>query len=87
MAKKKLSEKDYAEIGRAVENIYETGYADRKKIYIMSFIKGLAAGLGGVLGATIVVAIVLWVLSLFNTVPLIGPFIEKVQDTVDSQQQ
>lgn len=84
-SKKKLTEADYQKLGQTIENIYETGYAERSRIYKMSFIKGLMAGFGGVIGATIIVALVLWVLSLFNTIPIIGPFVEKVQETVDTQ--
>jgi uncharacterized membrane protein YfcA len=73
---------DYEKLGKMLEAIYETGYSNRKKIYRMSFLKGVAAGFGGVIGATIIVAILLWVLSLFDQVPLIGPFTDKIHDTV-----
>ena len=73
---------DYEQLGKMLEAIYETGYANRKKMYKMSFFKGVAAGLGGVIGATIVAAILLWFLNLFDQVPLIGPLTDKVNDTV-----
>jgi len=67
-------------------NIYDSGYVDKNTTYKMSFIKGMLAGLGGVIGATIVVALLIWFLSLFSQVPLIGPFIEKTQQTIDAHQ-
>ncbi len=73
---------DYEQLGKMMETIYETGYANRKRVYKMSFLKGVAAGFGGVVGATIIVAILLWVLNLFDQVPLIGPFTDKIHDTV-----
>ena len=81
-SKKQSKSVDYEKLGRMLEAIYETGYANRKKIYKMSFLKGVAAGFGGVVGATIIVAILLWVLNLFDQVPLIGPFTDKIHDTV-----
>lgn len=78
---------DYEQLGRMMQNIYESGYIDRNTLYKMSFLKGVAAGLGGVVGATIVVALLLWVLNLFDSIPLVGPLSEKLQDTVDVKNQ
>ena len=68
-----------------LETLYETGYSSHRDMYKMSFIKGVVTGFGGVLGATLLVALVIWILSLFDTVPLIGPVIDNVQDTVKSK--
>lgn len=78
----KRTKKDYEELGRRLENIYLSGYVSRREMLKMSFLKGMATGLGGVVGATIVVAVLAWLLSLFDTVPLIGPLVENVEDTV-----
>ena len=43
-------------------------------------------GFGGVLGATVLVALLLWTLSLFNDIPLLGNIIENVQNTVEDHQ-
>jgi len=79
---KKLNSADYERLGRAIEAIYETNYVNRLRMYKMSFVKGVVAGFGGVVGATIVVAILLWVLNLFDQVPLLGPLSDKIHDTV-----
>ncbi len=63
-------------------NIYETGYIDRNQTYKMSFIKGILAGLGGVIGATLVVALLIWVLSLLGSVPLINTLTDNVENTI-----
>ncbi len=76
---------DYEQLGRMLESIYESGYIDKNRTYKMSFVKGILAGFGGVIGATIVVALLLWVLSLFDQVPLIGPFTNRIQDTVQTK--
>jgi tetrahydromethanopterin S-methyltransferase subunit D len=77
---KKIS---YEQIGRMVENIYLSGYIDKNQMYKMTFVKGLLAGLGGVIGATVIVALVLWLLSLFNYTPL-QPLIEPIIDVLES---
>lgn len=89
MAKTQKHKNDpsYEELGQLLQSVYESGYMDRKTMYKMSFIKGVLAGLGGVIGATIVVALLLWVLNLFDRVPLIGPLSDKVQQTVDVKKE
>lgn len=67
-------------------NIYESGYIDRNQAYKMSFIKGLLAGFGGVIGATIVVALLLWVLTFFDNIPLVGRFTERTRTTIEQSQ-
>lgn len=81
--KQKPSSKDYEDLGRIVASVYETGYLNKAQSYKMSFVKGLFQGFGGVIGATILVAALIWVLSLFGEIPLIGDFAHKVQNTVD----
>lgn len=84
--KEKLSAKDYESIGKLVVLVGETGYRDKKSLYKMSFVKGVVGGVGGVIGATIVIALLLFVLSLVSNVPLVGNVAEKIQDTVESRQ-
>lgn len=85
--KKLTKEQNYEQLGQMLTNIYESGYIDRNQAYKMSFIKGLIAGLGGVLGATIVVAILLWILTLFSSVPFVGRFTENTRNTIDQSQK
>lgn len=66
-------------------NIYESGYINKNEAYKMSFVKGLLAGLGGVIGATIVVGMLLWALSLFDTIPLIDRVINNIEHALQSQ--
>lgn len=74
-------------MGRMLISIYESGYLDQKKAYKMSFIKGMLAGFGGVLGATILVAFLLWALSLFSNVPFIGRIAQNVTHTIETSTQ
>lgn len=69
-----------------METVFMTGYVNRTRYFRMAFLKGVFAGLGSVIGASIVVAIALWALSLFNWVPLVGPITENIQQTVESQE-
>ncbi len=65
-----------------LENIYQSGYIDKNQAYKQTFIKGVIGGVGGFIGASIVVALLLWILSFFKQLPLLGPIIRNVQNTV-----
>ncbi|PID32111.1 hypothetical protein CR970_02245 [Candidatus Saccharibacteria bacterium] len=80
MFRKKKQDKQltYEQLGRMLEGIFESGYIDAHRMYRMSFIKGMLAGFGSVVGATIVVALLLWFLSFFDHIWLI----DKVTDTI-----
>lgn len=82
MAKKPANKPQAEELGQMLINIYETGYLDQNKAYKQSFIKGLVSGFGGVLGATVLIALLIWVLSLVSNVHLLKPFIDPVKHTI-----
>lgn len=79
-SKEQKQKTDYEQLGRMLSNIYETGYIDRNQTYKMSFIKGALSGFGGVVGATVLVALFLWILSLFSDVGLV----ENIRQTLQS---
>lgn len=74
---------DYERLGRTIESIFVSGYYDKLRLYRMSFLRGIFQGLGSVVGATIVIALLLWILSALEALPLIGGLFESVQDTVE----
>jgi hypothetical protein len=84
--KRKHPNKNYEDLGKMMVNIYESGYIDRNQSYKMSFIKGMLSGLGGVLGATILVALLIWVLSLFHNVPFIDRVVNNVRSTIQTKE-
>lgn len=77
-----LKDPDYERLGRMLVDVYEFGFINKKRLFFMNLFRGIAVGLGSVIGATIVVALVLWVLSLFDFVPLVGPLQDSIQETV-----
>ena len=52
------------------------------RIMWVSFVSGIFRGLGAVLGASIVIAILIWMLSLFTDMPLVGEYARNIEKTV-----
>lgn len=78
--KTKPTAADYEKLGRAIEGALITDYVEllgnTRRQLKLSFFRGIAAGLGGVIGATVVVAILVWILHLFGGVPVIGHWLQ-----------
>lgn len=79
---KKPTKRELEDIGHTMMTVFETGYASRRRFYLQTFMKGVVAGFGGIIGATIVVALLLWALSLFSTLPVV----DEIRQTLESQQ-
>lgn len=83
--KKEQKDEEYKKLGREIETMYDTVNPDRKKLYRTAFFKGVAQGVGGVIGATLVIALLIWILSLFEQVPFLGHFIDSIQHSLQSR--
>lgn len=68
-----------------LEDLFYDFHKARKEVYWMNFIRGIFFGVGTVVGGTIVVALVVWILSLFADIP--GGFGDFVQYIVDIVQR
>jgi hypothetical protein len=75
------------EVAKALELLFAAGYVDRKRLYIENFYRGLAFGAGSLIGATLIISILLWVMSLIGHVPFIGPVIEETKQTIEQGQK
>lgn len=68
-----------------LEELFNDLYDDRKNIYWINFVRGLFFGLGSALGATVIIAALVWVLSWFVDFPGIGQGIQDVQNSLKSR--
>ena len=83
--KNQIQEKNDNEIKKLSEaikslnnnNIFKI-YNSTKKILVVSFLKGLASGLGWIIGATILVSILTFALSQIQFIPILGEWVSKL---------
>ena len=83
--KNKILEKNDNEIKKlseAIKNLNNNNifkiYNSTKKILFVSFLKGLASGLGWIIGATILVSILTFALSQIQFIPILGEWVSKL---------
>ena len=83
--KNKILEKNDNEIKKLSEaikslnnnNIFKI-YNSIKKVLFISFLKGLASGLGWIIGATILVSLLTYILSQIEFIPILGDIVSQL---------
>lgn len=83
-----MKPKDFEQLGRYMLDVYETAYTSKKRLFYISFLKGIGQGFGIFIGGTIVVAFVFWILGVFDDT-FLSPVIQKIYNAIqlaDSKQ-
>lgn len=76
--------KDELDLQKALEVLFASEYINHRRLYTHNFLRGIFFGAGSLLGATVLVALLLWILSLFDTVPFVGPVIENAKESIEN---
>lgn len=87
LKRKIIHDQEMAARRTIIEDMFDDYYKKRRNIYWMNFTRGIFFGLGTVIGGTIIVALVVWVLSFFVHIPGIGQTAERAQQSLQSGQQ
>lgn len=66
-----------------LDELFNDLYDDRKRIYKINFIRGILFGAGSAIGGTVVLALIVWILSLFVNAPFIGQLFENAQQSIE----
>lgn len=66
-----------------VEDLFNDFYSNRWRIYRTNFFRGIAFGVGSLLGGTLVIALLIWLLDLLVDLPgVLGDFVQFIVDSV-----
>ena len=60
-----------------------TTYDSTPRLLSLMFLKGIAFGLGSVVGATIVVSILVYLLGQIEFIPIVGEWVRAILDTLN----
>lgn len=87
MVRKKVAEKIKSDNERGarqavIEDLFYDFHRSRAQIYWMNFVRGIFFGLGSVLGGTVLIALLIWLLSFAVDWPWVGDTVEQVQDSL-----
>lgn len=91
MAKKKptqrISDDERGARRALIEQFFYDFSRSPAKVYWINFVRGIFFGVGSILGGTIVIAIIVWVLSWLVDLPGgIGSFVQYIVDLVQKRQ-
>lgn len=78
---KALSDNHHERTANSIENFVLYVSSPWRVVWV-NFIAGIFRGLGAVIGASIVIAAIFWLLSLFTQVPFVGKYAKDVEEVV-----
>lgn len=79
-----LSKKQREEFTKQqLEYFFEMSHPKWGRVIKYAFIKGVATGFGVFLGGTILIALLLWILSLLGQVPFLQEITDSARETLD----
>lgn len=87
VAEKKTQTQPKPERRKLLEDLFYDFNASRWQIYRLNFVRGIFFGFGSVLGATILVALVVWILSSLaqvTAIPFLSDFFESLSESLSS---
>ena len=70
-----------------LEDLFYDFHKNRVQVYKMNFVRGIFFGLGSVIGGTVIIALLAWILSFFVHIPGIGEPIQQVQHSIQSEKK
>lgn len=65
-----------------IEDLFYDFNRSRTQVYWMNFVRGIFFGLGSVLGGTVIIALLVWLLSFAVEWPWVGDVVEQVQGSL-----
>lgn len=72
-----------------LEELFNDLYLARGKVYRLNFVRGITFGLGsaigGTIGFTIVIALLVWLLGMFDGFPVIGDYLQSFSEDISQQ--
>jgi hypothetical protein len=83
--KKRPTDRQSAVEESVLNDLFYDTYRHRAKVYRINFFRGLFFGLGSVIGGTVVLAIVVWLLSWLIGIPGLGHFISEIIDQINAR--
>lgn len=72
-------------LGKQLNNFIQLGYTSHRSTLWWTFIKGVSTGFGVLVGSTVGVVLLLWVLTLLKSLPLIGDISSLIREAINNR--
>jgi hypothetical protein len=67
-----------------LEDLFYDFNRSRAQVYVMNFVRGIMFGAGSVIGGTLVIAAIIWILSMLaNVIPPLDDFFSGISSTLE----
>lgn len=80
--KQKMTDQKRIEFAKQVEYMFEGIQPTWRQVMWLSLLRGIAMGFGVLLGGTLVVALLAWLLGSLESIPLLGDVAETTKKTI-----
>lgn len=81
--------KEVSQLALAIRDIEKmqpfAALRNRKKFFLYSFIHGLLIGFGSVLGASLLVALFIFLLKQIEFAPIVGDFVQSILENISTR--
>lgn len=68
-----------------IEELFYDFNRSRAQVYVMNFVRGIFFGAGSVIGGTVIIALIIWFLSMLgHVIPPLGNFFDTVSHTLEA---
>ena len=69
-----------------LEDLFYDFHSSRREVYWMNFVRGIFFGVGSVIGGTLVIGLIIWLLTLLVDLPGgVGEFIQYIVNIVQKR--
>lgn len=83
--KQKIKNKQESDANfRLSEEAFYDYHRKRSRVYAVNFVRGIFFGFGTILGGTILVAALVWLLSQFVGIPVVGDALKDIINTIQN---
>lgn len=70
-----------------IEDLFYDFNRSRVQVYWMNFVRGIFFGFGSVLGGTVIIALIVWLMSFAVDLPWVGDTVEQIQDSLQQNER
>lgn len=71
-----------------IEELFYDFNRSRAQVYLVNFVRGLFFGAGSVIGGTLIIGLVIWLLTIAgNVIPPLGSFFDGITNTLQSREK